>query len=126
MTTSNAILMATALTVGLTLADPVMALRCDRKIVSEGMPQGEVRKYCGEPTSTQERTIVRAGIPRSQNRTQSDRRGRQELLFADRSYEEIVVEEWTYNFGRHRFIYVIRFENGRVTAIEDLGYGYAK
>ncbi len=103
-----------------------MALRCDHKIVSKGMSQGEVRKYCGEATSTQERTLVRAGIPRRQNRSQSDQGNSQELVIADRSYEEIVVEEWTYNFGRHRFMALIRFENGRVTSIEDLGYGYVE
>jgi len=47
-----------------------------------------------------------------------------ELLFADRAYVEIVVEEWTYNFGPHRLMRVVRFENGLVTSITQLAYGY--
>ncbi|HIE82372.1 MAG TPA: DUF2845 domain-containing protein, partial [Dehalococcoidia bacterium] len=30
----------------------------------------------------------------------------------------------TYNFGSRRFMRSIRFENGIVTSIETLGYGY--
>ncbi len=37
---------------------------------------------------------------------------------------EVVVEEWTYNFGPRRLMRVIRFENGLVTSIRQLGYGY--
>lgn len=111
---------------GVMMADPAAALRCDRKVMSEGMRQIEIRKYCGEPTVTQERTVVRAGVPRRQGRTNANDNSQQELLYNDRSYEEVVVEEWTYNFGRHRFMVVIRFVNGLVTDIEDLGYGYVE
>lgn len=34
------------------------------------------------------------------------------------------VEEWTYNFGPHDLIYILRLRNGRVTRIETGGYGY--
>ncbi len=120
----NIIRFATLFTAGLVMASPTMALRCDHKVVSEGMRQIEIRKYCGAPTTTQERTVVRAGVSRRQGRTNPDGNSQQELLYNDRSYEEIVVEEWTYNFGRLRFMVVIRFVNGVVTDIEDLGYGY--
>jgi len=36
----------------------------------------------------------------------------------------IVIEEWTYNFGPLAWIYVVRFENGKVVDIETRGYGY--
>lgn len=124
MSINHATRLALVFFVGLTLADPVMALRCDRKIIDEGMPQAEVRKYCGEPTSTLERTVVRAGIPRRLSRPQSDQLGSQELVIPNRGYEEVLVDEWTYNFGRQRFMYMIRFENGFVTLIKKLGYGY--
>lgn len=47
-------------------ADPAAAgadtLRCGSKIVSTGMSMGEVRKYCGEPTSQRiEEIPVRSG-----------------------------------------------------------------
>lgn len=124
MSIFNTIRLATLFSVALMIANPAAALRCDRKVISEGMRQIEIRKYCGEPTDTQERTAVRAGIPRRQGRTNPNDNSQQELLINDRSYEEVVVEEWTYNFGPHRLMVVVRFVNGQVTDIEDLGYGY--
>ena len=43
---------------------------------------------------------------------------------ADRAYEEVVVEEWTYNFGPRRLMRQVIFENGFVRSIKQLGYGY--
>ena len=108
--------------------EPALALRCGGKLVSEGAMQGKVLKFCGEPTAVQVRSIYRSGFPRTRlysGTTQSaqllhDR----ELLIADRSYVEVLVEEWTYNFGPHRLMRLIHFENGVVTAILQLGYGY--
>ncbi|TDJ46405.1 MAG: DUF2845 domain-containing protein [Gammaproteobacteria bacterium] len=112
----------------LLLAEPAAALRCGGKLVSNGAPQAKVLKYCGEPESIQMRTIVRTGIPRHRIRHGiNDTRligYSDELLFADRSYVEIVVEEWTYNFGPHRLMRIVRFENGLVTSVSRLGYGY--
>jgi hypothetical protein len=34
------------------------------------------------------------------------------------------VEEWVYNFGRLRFMYILRFENGILRSISQGGYGY--
>lgn len=114
----------------LLLSQPALALRCGAKLISDGTPQGKVLRYCGEPESIQVRTVVRAGLPRNRSfglaryrfdaRTRSD----SELLFADRAYEEFIIEEWTYNFGPRRLMRVIRFENGIVTSIKQLGYGY--
>jgi hypothetical protein len=38
--------------------------------------------------------------------------------------EEVVIEEWTYNFGPHQLIRVVRLENGVVAEVKMLGYGY--
>lgn len=114
------------------LAEPALAFRCKGKIVSEGDPQAKVLKFCGEPVSVQQRTIYRGGVPRSGvNRTVtpgSDIVGvssrREELLIHDRSLVEVLIEEWTYNLGPHRLMRVVRFENGLVTEVDLLGYGY--
>ena len=114
----------------LLLAQPAAALRCGSRLISDGAPQGKVLRFCGEPESVQVRTLVRAGLPRNRSfaraRYPFDSAGRddRELLFADRAYEEVVIEEWTYNFGPRRLMRVIRFENGVVTSIKQLGYGY--
>jgi len=108
--------------------EPAMALRCGGKLVNEGTPQSKVLKYCGEPTAVQVRSIYRTGLPRMRLNSSSTRHNKflheRELLFAYRSTVEVIVEEWTYNFGPHRLMRSIRFENGIVTAIRQLGYGY--
>lgn len=112
------------------LAEPAMAFRCKGKIVSEGDPQAKILKFCGEPVSVQQRMIYRGGFPRSGvNRTvapDSDLVGsrREELLIHDRSVVEVLIEEWTYNLGPHKLMRVVRFENGLVTRVDLLGYGY--
>jgi len=113
----------------LLIAPPASALRCSSKLIGDGTPQGKVLKYCGEPESVQVRSILRAGFPRYRVRNRIGGAGTAiradgELLYADRAYVEVHVEEWTYNFGPRRLMRVIRFENGLVAAIDQLGYGY--
>lgn len=107
-------------------ATPALAFRCGNRIVSEGDHYSKVLKYCGEPIGVQERVIYREGITRPRFRVegpdglQYDR----EVLRYDRSYVEVLVEEWTYNFGPRRLMQLVRFENGFVVAVDQLGYGY--
>lgn len=112
----------------LLFAQPASALRCGHKLIGDGAPQGKVLKFCGEPESVQVRSIYRAGLPRHRIRHRTDRfrsaAADRELLYADRAYVEVRVEEWTYNFGPRRLMRVIRFENGVVTEIRQIGYGY--
>ena len=39
-------------------------------------------------------------------------------------YVPVVIEVWVYNFGPKRFMEQFTFEDGRLTAIAPLGYGY--
>jgi hypothetical protein len=39
---------------------------------------------------------------------------------------EIVIEEWTYNFGPRRLMQLVRFENGFVADMDQLGYGFTE
>ena len=110
----------------LLLTEPALALRCGNRVITDGDPMIKVKKYCGDPDVVQQRSIVRSGIPRSSSRvddsdapTQDD-----ELLIRDRSYVEVLVEDWTYNFGPNKLMRLIRFENGVVRDIEQLGYGF--
>jgi len=41
-----------------------------------------------------------------------------------RYVEEVLVEDWTYNWGPYQLMRTIRLENGFVTEIRQLGYGY--
>ena len=107
-------------------AGPALAFRCGAKVVTEGDHYSKVLKYCGEPIGVQERVIYRAGRTRPRILTDEsngipvDR----EVLAYDRSYVEVQVEEWTYNFGPRRLMQLVRFENGFVVEIDELGYGF--
>jgi len=108
--------------------ESAFALRCGTRLVSEGDHQLKIEKYCGQPTVVTIRTIYRSGIPSSRHRRSpqqvSHANSSEELLIHNRSVEEVQVEEWTYNFGPRRLMRVIRFENGLVTSVSELGYGY--
>lgn len=110
------------------LMEPAYALRCGNRIVSEGDHQLKIQKYCGEPTAIQYRTIYRSGFPATRyrhGRSEINPAGASnELLIHNRSLVEVQIEEWTYNFGPRRLMRVIRFENGVVTDVRHIGYGY--
>ena len=109
----------------LAISEPALALRCGSRLVNDGDHKTKILKYCGEPASVQVRTIYRAGYPRQLIRRHGhDSDGHDPLLIADRAYVEVVVEEWTYNFGPRRLMRTILFENGLVVSIKRLHYGY--
>lgn len=90
---------------------PAHAFRCGTRIITRGDPAEKILKFCGEPTSVQSRLSQRAFI---------DRYGRAYPTHV----EDVVVEEWTFNFGPHQLIRVVRLENGIVADIKFLGYGF--
>ncbi|MBL8199431.1 MAG: DUF2845 domain-containing protein [Chromatiales bacterium] len=119
-------LIAVALSLLALAATPALAFRCGNRIVSEGDHYSKVLKICGEPTGVQERVIYREGVTRPRFRVDGPNglRYDEEVLQYDRSYVEVLVEEWTYNFGPSRLMQLVRFENGFVVEVDQLGYGY--
>ncbi|MGQ4809585.1 hypothetical protein NKDENANG_03008 [Candidatus Entotheonellaceae bacterium PAL068K] len=92
---------------------PVYALRCATTLVTEGDYKIDVRHKCGEPVSIEARRGYKT----------------LHLLHTPHFVQKkitipIAIEEWLYNFGPHRFMRLLRFENGRLTTIRALGYGY--
>jgi hypothetical protein len=82
------------------------ALRCGNKLVDVGDRKIEVLEKCGKPVfveNWQEEVIVY--------------RGRLERQI--RRISSTDIEEWTYNFGANRFLYFLRFVNGRLNRIEE-------
>jgi hypothetical protein len=106
-------------------ATPALAFRCGNRIVSEGDHYSKVLEFCGEPTGVQERVILREGPTRPRFRSEGPNGlvYEREVLQYERSYVEILVEEWTYNFGPRRLMQLVRFENGFVVDTDTLGYG---
>jgi hypothetical protein len=83
---------------------------CKGGIVSMGDTAGEVISKCGQPASTTQREQKRV-----EEGSKSTR---------DRTITTITIDDWIFNFGPNQFQYQLLLENGRVTRIESLGYGY--
>jgi hypothetical protein len=112
----------------LLVAGPAEAFRCGSRLVSRGDPQAKVRNFCGDPAGMQERIIYRSGRTRAPITSELPPGvgDRNEVVAYDRSLVEVVVEEWTYNLGPRKLMRLVRFENGFVTEVKTLGYGYTE
>jgi hypothetical protein len=102
-----------AIAAGLALlaSAPAQAFRCGTRIITRGDHAEKILRFCGEPASVQTRLSQRAYVADF---------GR----VLPGIVEDVVIEEWTYNFGPHQLMRVVRLENGYVAQIKHLGYGY--
>jgi hypothetical protein len=91
------------------------SLRCGRKLVSDGDTLYDVRNRCGEPDNQIHRVETRTVGQWVQGQciNVDPRRCGQ---YVQRTIE-IVIDEWTYDFGPHQFISYVTFENGRLISI---------
>lgn len=90
---------------------PAHALRCGSRIITRGDHAAKLLNYCGEPTLIQTRLAQRSVV------------GKFGHIYPG-FVEDVLIEEWTYNFGPYRLMRVVRVENGFVAEISHLGYGY--
>ena len=90
-----------------------MAMRCHGEIVKTGDHKLDVLHRCGEPEYVDEYYGTIGTIFHFPHRT---------LDIED--YEQILIEEWIYNFGSNRLMRQLFFENGILKKIRTLGYGY--
>lgn len=97
---------------GLAVAMPAHALRCGTRLISEGDHVSKLLRYCGEPQTVDTRSIRRGAI------------GNVGGVIFPGFYEDVLVEEWTYNFGPRKLMRLVRIENGIVAEIDHLGYGF--
>jgi hypothetical protein len=106
----------------LLFSHPVFALRCGRALVDLGSYKEDVIDQCGEPESINTHIEIRGVSDRFGARIPSSPGT---IKFGQQNWREIevVVEEWIYDFGPRRFRQSLRFENGRLTDIKDLGRG---
>jgi hypothetical protein len=85
----------------LAVAAPALGLRCGNNLVHEGDHVIEVLNKCGEPQWRErwEDEVI-------------------ERRFFDTLERQIVVmEEWLYDFGPSRLLYILRFRNSRLESI---------
>ncbi len=98
---------------GALVAAPAHALRCGSRLVSNGDTLAEVKHLCGEPTQvdTREEPVTFGAVDR------------QTGLYVERTVERSVTVV-TYNFGPRRLMQELRFRDGKLIDIRNLGFGY--
>lgn len=96
----------------LTVTD-ALALRCGRQLVQVGDHKMDVLDKCGEPDWTEQRIAVRGSRLRHPYGALEESR-----------YEEVVIDEWLYNFGPRKFKQLLQFEDGVLKEIQNLDYGH--
>ncbi len=98
------------------------SLSCNYRIASSGDTRYEVRAICGEPDDAVQRVEYRT--VRGRVAGPCAREGKQ--VRCSRTQEavvEVVIDEWTYDFGRNRFIQYLTFEQGRLVSVRSGSYG---
>ena len=92
----------------------VYGLRCGNNLVDVGDPKIEVLRKCGKPDIIDrwDEEEVIAGSAADQIGE-----GRRTRVFAN-------VEQWTYNFGPTRFLYILTFRNGKLAEIKTGDHGF--
>ena len=104
----------------------VAGIRCGTQVINEGDSSQYVEKVCGSPELKQQRfVIVTRGVEGNTTvsngrRYRSSQNVEQYLEYS----EQVIIDEWEYNFGPNRLKKKVIFENGRITSIETAGYGY--
>lgn len=109
---------------GLLIAGSARAdsLRCGSRLVSSGDSLYKVRSVCGEPDAASRRIELRTlrryvTVPCPVGRQQRSCSAVEEYTV------EIVIDEWTYDFGSNRFIQYVFFEQGVLSRVESGSYG---
>jgi hypothetical protein len=123
-----ALLLVTLASVGVFLREsPASAddgMRCGSRFVSLGDTQYDVRALCGEPDATDRRVLTRTEIRRIDVPCFRDQFGVVRCQRASAVQVEVVIDEWTYDFGTQRFVRLATFENGRLALVSTGGYGH--
>lgn len=104
----------------------VAGIRCGTQVVNEGDSSQYVEKVCGSPELKQQRSaIVTRGIEgnTSVSNGKAYRLSQNVQQYLEYT-EQVIIDEWEYNFGPNRLKQKVTFENGRIISIESAGYGY--
>jgi len=122
------IVMRWGLSVGLALSAIVVSsparadegFRCYRtnRLINVGDRLPEVRARCGAPDfadSRAEKRKVKLRVRRQDGVWQES--------LTEEEVVEVVIDEWTYDFGRRKFMRHLHFENGRLVSVATGSYG---
>jgi hypothetical protein len=124
MRSQKFVLPGVVLLVALLLAEPAAAFRCGSKLVRDGMHEAQVVQACGKPTTLRNLGVaVRAYDYRYYRQTGPGWSGYRGPVFSG-YVQEVVITEYTYNFGPRKLMRRLLFEGGVLVSIETIGYGY--
>jgi uncharacterized membrane protein len=99
------------------------SLSCNQRIASSGDTRYEVRAICGEPDEASQRVEYRTSRGRVAGRCV--REGSKVCCSrVEETVVEVVIDEWTYDFGRNRFIQYLTFAQGRLVSVRSGSYGH--
>ena len=94
------------------------SLRCQDRIIMLGESMYDVQALCGPPDFTDRRVSQRAALRPNRFCPLGARcPGVVETV-------EVTIDEWTYDFGRNRFIHYLLFEDGKLVSVHQGGYGH--
>ncbi len=105
---------ASLIVLGLTTASNAYAMRCGTRLIAKGDHISKLLRYCGEPDFAQNRSARRSYY------------NRYDRVLYTGLFEEVLIQEWTYNLGPNKLMRVVKMENGVVVDVRHLGYGYTR
>lgn len=105
-------LLVLIIALGIAYCSPSYAVNCGKRVVDIGDRQDKVVNKCGEPESTgsHKKYVAVSYIDPRTN-----------LAYIQN--EEVIIDEWIYNFGPLRYKQLLRFENGVLKEIQSLERG---
>lgn len=96
-------------------------MRCGNRLISTGDSTYDVRTRCGEPQDARRRTETRT--ERRRVRVACGREGGAQCDRVQEVSADVVVDEWTYDFGPQRFVHYLTFLDGRLARVDTGSYG---
>lgn len=99
------------------------SLRCGQRLVSRGDSLYQVRSTCGEPNDARRHSefrTIRRFVPGVCRNTHQKR----PCGHFEEYTVEVVIDQWTYDFGRRRFVQYLTFEQGQLVQVVSGSYGH--
>jgi hypothetical protein len=107
---------------GLSRSEDAEAMQCGNRLASPGDSLYRVRSVCGEPDDAQRRVELRSVSRRVLRPCVVDNKKSLCEEVVEETFQ-VVIDEWTYDFGKNRFIRYLTFEQGKLIRIDSGSYG---
>lgn len=114
-----------SIAISLFSSEPATAdsLRCDRRLVSTGDSQYQVRAVCGAPDA-ETRRVEHRTVRRHVSGPCRDGSSKAHCGVVEERTVEVIIDEWVYDFGSNRFVQHVLFEQGTLVRVISGSYGH--